>query len=82
MWRRNEAVGIMETLLKLKYKQVSEFKTVVQKYIATGRPLNFVEATRNKYWGCGATLSEISRKKAEFTGENVLGHMITKLCGP
>ena len=71
---------VMFDLLGLKFKQNPELR---QKLLATeGKTL--VEATLNKYWGCGLTISMADKQikadgKIQYPGSNWLGHQVADI---
>ena len=77
----NENIQLVHSLLKVKMAQDTKFRKLVQKH----KTLIFVEATYNKFWGCGADIQNLLSNRETvlqmklFPGLNILGWLITEI---
>ena len=70
-WERRK-FDIMYMCLKRKFEQNLELKKLL---LSTGN-MELVEATPNRLWGCGATLSSNVIRRHEWPGENKHGQIL------
>lgn len=80
-WSGRESVCVMYKLLSHKWRQCLEFREIATKY----RMYYFIEATKNKFFGCGVDLHQTLEKEFhaltfdELEGKNILGWLIKYL---
>ena len=70
-WEANQ-FDYMYICLKRKFEQNPELKALL---LQTGN-MELIEATPDRLWGCGATLSSNILRKREWTGRNKLGGIL------
>ena len=81
-WKADTGVKIMRKVLRAKYKQVEKFREALTHYENQG--LKLAEATKNSFWACGCTVSDVSRGASrgimpEMTGSNTLGKLLMQM---
>ena len=72
---QNERDMIMHDIVKAKFIQNEEIK---QKLLTTKAAL-FIEATRDTYWGAGATLNSKEIREGSWAGTNTLGNTLVQV---
>ena len=78
-WKQTDGVAIMQHVIRIKHQQCEPFRRMIDK--CNDKHLKPLEATKHPFWGCGATLSEVSRPGFNHDGcegNNQLGKIIAQ----